>query len=199
MFEAMRSCRLSAIAAASAMAACGSGMICDNPSYLYGSGPAKLCGGQCTGTDHDPVNCGSCGHACLQGETCAGGSCAPCTLSLTGALSQSSACSVMASSFDGVDTLTISSGATLTVTVVLSIGTHTISTGGLGISKVQLRSGTKLWQADAQAGSASITITAADLASRPTSPCCFGYAVHGSLHATLVELNGDVETADSTF
>ncbi|MEI8256980.1 MAG: hypothetical protein WCJ30_15005, partial [Deltaproteobacteria bacterium] len=34
-----------------------------------------LCGGMCSNTAVDPSNCGSCGHACAAGETCATGTC----------------------------------------------------------------------------------------------------------------------------
>jgi hypothetical protein len=35
----------------------------------------KMCSGVCTLTSGDPRNCGSCGHACLSGETCQNGAC----------------------------------------------------------------------------------------------------------------------------
>ena len=38
-----------------------------------------LCGGQCTDTNSDPVNCGACGHDCL-GGACAMSACQPTTL-----------------------------------------------------------------------------------------------------------------------
>jgi hypothetical protein len=44
-----------------------------------GSGPvcpgATLCNGVCTNTSFDPANCGTCGHACNQGEFCSAGNC----------------------------------------------------------------------------------------------------------------------------
>src|SRR5262245_60819586 len=36
---------------------------------------STLCNGACTNTSFDPQNCGSCGHACNQGEVCSAGNC----------------------------------------------------------------------------------------------------------------------------
>src|SRR5690242_8862931 len=36
---------------------------------------STLCNGICTNTSFDPINCGSCGHACNQGEVCSAGQC----------------------------------------------------------------------------------------------------------------------------
>lgn len=46
--------------------------------------PGQLCGGVCTDTDTDPGSCGTCGHACDQGQGCCGGSCSTtCNLSIS--------------------------------------------------------------------------------------------------------------------
>ncbi len=46
----------------------------------------SLCGGaSCVDLSTDGANCGSCGHACLAGELCAAGACAPCATLCAGA------------------------------------------------------------------------------------------------------------------
>ena len=44
-----------------------------------------LCGVLCSDVSADNANCGSCGHACLAGETCSAGACAPCATQCAGA------------------------------------------------------------------------------------------------------------------
>jgi hypothetical protein len=34
-----------------------------------------VCGGKCTTVQVDPKNCGSCGNACMLGQTCVNGKC----------------------------------------------------------------------------------------------------------------------------
>jgi len=45
---------------------------------------SKICGGSCTSTFNDPLNCGACGQACKPGEVCSAGTCAAtCATNLT--------------------------------------------------------------------------------------------------------------------
>jgi large repetitive protein len=54
---------------------CPSGAKCKHGKCKCKSGLRK-CGKKCVDRATDPKNCGSCGHACAAGETCANGACA---------------------------------------------------------------------------------------------------------------------------
>ncbi len=55
---------------------CPTGMVQDPTSCeCVCSSDTTECGGQCIDTSTDAANCGGCGTACGQGETCSGGSC----------------------------------------------------------------------------------------------------------------------------
>jgi hypothetical protein len=43
-----------------------------------GSSCVSLCNGVCIDTNTDQNNCGTCGHQCATGQSCAGGACSPC-------------------------------------------------------------------------------------------------------------------------
>src|SRR5580704_8714562 len=57
---------------------------CGLPPAAPCAGSQTSCGGTCSDAASDPKNCGSCGHTCAAGLTCASGACQPpCAVGLT--------------------------------------------------------------------------------------------------------------------
>lgn len=176
------------------LSACGGGSPCAH--FPYATGPTQPCGNQCSATNVDPANCGGCGKVCAAKAICAGGICAACRGSLSGALSETFDCTVSISSFDGQGTFAIAAPETsLRIDVFRGAQAGSTFTSATGVvANVTTSAGS--WDANRQAGSAAITFSAVDVASQ-TSPCCPNYVAHGSASATLVGSGSDIAMAIS--
>lgn len=88
------------------------------------SAPLSACGTSCVNLSSDPAHCGTCGHACPSGQSCAGSACTATSTPWAGAWS---------GSFTGtIDTLSLPVSGTATVTLTQK-GSTLSGTGSLGI------------------------------------------------------------------